>query len=494
MHFQKLVITYEGNTKKIDLFHKTLIYSEDNSVGKSTLLRLLLFGLGYPIPGTYGLKFNKMDVQVFFDRDHEKYFVKRSNDFIEIYKNNKFVSSRTLTGNDDSWFTYIWGVESIRVLKNILGAVYMDQDKGWTLLNRGKVIGNIRFNVRDLLIGLSKNGEYLDNDLVRLESQKKLLMRTRQLRELSKSAEEYRDSNVESLREPDDIKLRDRYKNLKLKKGAIKQKINKVKRSISNEKGLSDYLISLNIMVKVEGKSTIVNKENLLNFRDNLDFLKQRSAILQEDLEKVQTEISEIENKLEDHASNLFSEVDVVDKTLNDIANINISDSVLEAREEELKKSVSKVSSDIESKFTDSNELIDDTRKWINIFAEKLGISDIVKGKKYIFTRDLKSISGTVYYKVVFSFKMAYIKIIEEHTGLSLPIILDSPSGREVTNRNISDVISILNDYFKDNQIIIASINRYKLDNVKEIVLRNKIFENQFSSGDFNDEMDLNNK
>ena len=37
----------------------------------------------------------------------------------------------------------------------------MDQDKGWTLLNRGKVIGNISFNVRDLLIGLSSASEKL---------------------------------------------------------------------------------------------------------------------------------------------------------------------------------------------------------------------------------------------------------------------------------------------------------------------------------------------
>ncbi|MFT9005777.1 MAG: hypothetical protein ABF991_13885 [Liquorilactobacillus hordei] len=491
MRFRKLFITYEGNTKEINFFDKTLIYSDDNSVGKSTLLRLLLYGLGYPIPGTYGLKFNKVDTQVFFERDEKLYFVKRSNNYIEIYKNDKFISSCTLTGNDDSWFSYIWGIDSIRVLKNILGAVYMDQDKGWTLLNRGKVIGNIRFNIRDLLIGLSKNGEDLDGNLIRLESQKKMLTLTRQLRDLSKSTDEYKSSDIESLREADDIELNGRYKNLKLREGAIKQKIKNIKRNISNEQGLAEYLISLNIMVKVEGKSIIVNKENLFNFRDNLDFLKQRSAVLQEDLEKVQIEISEIANKLEDHTSNLFSDIDVVDRTLNDIAKININDSVLEVREEELKKSISKLNFDIESKFTDSNELIDDTRKWVNIFAEKLGISDVVKDKKYIFTRDLKSISGTIYYKVVFSFKMAYIKIIEEHTGLSLPIILDSPSGREVTNRNISDVISILNDYFKENQVIIASINKYELDNVKEIVLQKKIFETQFNSRDVNNETNL---
>ncbi len=31
----------------------------------------------------------------------------------------------------------------------------MDQEKGWTLLNRGIVIGSIRFNIEELIRGLS---------------------------------------------------------------------------------------------------------------------------------------------------------------------------------------------------------------------------------------------------------------------------------------------------------------------------------------------------
>ena len=95
----------------------------------------------------------------------------------------------------------------------------------------------------------------------------------------------------------------------------------------------------------------------------------------------------------------------------------------------------------------------------------------------YLLTHDIKSISGTQYYKVVFSFKMAYIKVIEKYTNVTLPIFLDSPSGREVTQANIKKVIDILNGYFKDNQVIIASIYDYKLKGKKKIEIKNKIFE-----------------
>ncbi|WP_368791275.1 hypothetical protein AB3Z09_04000 [Companilactobacillus farciminis] len=477
MKFLKLIIQYDNNIKQFNFSNKTLIFSSDNSVGKSTLLRLLLYGVGYPIPGTVGIKFHKANIQVVFERDNNKYTTKREDKYIEIYKENKFIASEVLDGNDDAWLSYIWGIDSVRVLRNILGAIYMDQDKGWTLLNRGKVIGNIRFNIRDLLIGLSKKEKNLDSILNELDEQKRTLKQTRQLRALGDSASSYKDISIESMREKNDTKLIDKYKNLKLKRTFSKRELNKVKKNIHNEKGLRDYLLSLNIMVSNGKQNIVVNEENLLNFNDNIDFLKQKSAILQEDIEEIDSQISGIKRELEQGVSNLFSEKDIVARTFNDIASIDINDSILEARESELIDSISKLNSKVESDFIDNNELIEETRSWINVFAKKLGILDVVKDKKYIFTRDLKSISGTIYYKVVFSFKMAYIKTIEKHAGILLPIILDSPSGREVTNRNISEVIEILNDYFEDNQIIIASINKYDLKNVKEIKIKKRLLD-----------------
>lgn len=72
---------------------------------------------------------------------------------------------------------------------------------------------------------------------------------------------------------------------------------------------------------------------------------------------------------------------------------------------------------------------------------------------------------------------MAYIKVIEERIGVKLPIVLDSPSGREVTDENINAVMDILKTDFVDNQIIIASIRKYNLPNLHEIRLVNRLME-----------------
>lgn len=65
---------------------------------------------------------------------------------------------------------------------------------------------------------------------------------------------------------------------------------------------------------------------------------------------------------------------------------------------------------------------------------------------------------------------MAYIIEVQKYLGILLPIVLDSPSGREVDQKNIEDMFDILNDEFRDNQIIIASIFKYNRFDVDELI------------------------
>lgn len=480
MKFQEIKLKYRGMKQTYSLDEKTLLFSKQNSVGKSTLLRLLFFGIGYAIPGTYGLKFKDIEVQVSFVRDGKKYCTKRLSNYIELSNEGEFVSSRNLTGDDDDWFALIWGISSIRVLRNILGSIYMDQDKGWTLLNRGKVIGNIRFNIRDLLIGLAGDEKKLVENLAVLDERRKTLQQTRALLNIKEMTSQNNSVNYYQNEEMDET-LNTQFKNLTLKKRVLLNNLRSVNHRITEQEGLTDFIESLHLMITNDEKSILVNKDNILRYNDNIDFLKQKSAWIQSDLDTINSKMEIIREKLAERTENLFHSEDVVQRTLADLSAVHVDEGVLRSREDELVDSMSELNKEIEAEFTEHNELIAETREWVQIFAERLGVSSVVKNKKYIFTRDLKSISGTIYYKVVFSFKMAYIKIIEKYTDVLLPIVLDSPSGREVTDRNIAEVINILNDYFKKNQIIIASINSYNLDGVTTIELQDRIFPDDIS-------------
>ena len=58
-----------------------------------------------------------------------------------------------------------------------------------------------------------------------------------------------------------------------------------------------------------------------------------------------------------------------------------------------------------------------------------------------------------------------------------MPIILDSPSGKEIDHQNIEAMIKILKRDFSENQTIIASIYEYDLININKINIVNRLIE-----------------
>lgn len=107
----------------------------------------------------------------------------------------------------------------------------------------------------------------------------------------------------------------------------------------------------------------------------------------------------------------------------------------------------------------------------------ELGLDESKITERYLFTSNLKELSGAILHKTVFAFRLACLSEVEKHLGIKFPIILDSPSGKEIDQQNIQAMINILKRDFSDNQIIIASIYNYNLDNVHSINIINKLIE-----------------
>ena len=481
MIIKKLKIVSSEGSRVLSFSLKTIINSSKNSVGKSTILRILFYGLGYPIPSTYKLKFKNLKIWTTFERDGSIYEAYRYSDYLELKKDGEIFYTDPIGANLTEWYSLIWGIYSLPTLENLIGAIYLEQDKGWTLLNRGKVIGNISFNVRDLLIGLSsKNNELIgmideQNNLRKIHDETKAILK---LEEFTRDSNEINDA-VSKVNE-DDLK---EYKNVKIKKQFLQNKISKLKRYIKRTDNLENYIYSLNLLVKNpedEDRPIVISKKknNLINFKDTIDFLKTELVSLQWDLNEVKKSEAQLNKKLDQDVNTLFSTEDVVESSLNALGQIKINRDLIEKKQENIEHELDSLNKEINTEFNKNKEIIGETEKWIKKFARILGVEDVIKSHtNYLLTHDIKSISGTQYYKVVFSFKMAYIKVIEKYTNVKLPVVLDSPSGREVTQANIKKVIDIVNKYFEDNQIIIASIYDYKLNGKKKIKIKNKIFE-----------------
>lgn len=155
MILKKIIIKNGVLEKEVDFTKNiNLIFSEKNSSGKTTFIRAILYALGYSIPSTKGVNFKRMDFELTLESNNTEYKLIRRNDYMRI-----------TTSDDEQGYTLpvdfydvqslLIGHKNTDVLDSILGAFYIDQEKGWTLLNRGKAIGSIHFSIDQLILGIA---------------------------------------------------------------------------------------------------------------------------------------------------------------------------------------------------------------------------------------------------------------------------------------------------------------------------------------------------
>ena len=170
----------------------------------------------------------------------------------------------------------------------------------------------------------------------------------------------------------------------------------------------------------------------------------------------------------------------IIDKFDADISKINIDYISVERMISNLEKQRTKLKAEINNNTKSHNQLIGDLHTYISNYAKEMGVDEkyVSPSNDYIFTSDLKSLSGAIFHRIVFAFRLAYIKILENYKQINIPIILDSPRGKEVDDLNIHKMIEILKRDFSNHQLFIASIYNYDIDNLNIIELNNCLLEN----------------
>ena len=150
----------------------------------------------------------------------------------------------------------------------------------------------------------------------------------------------------------------------------------------------------------------------------------------------------------------------------------------VESIKESLKQQLRDVRKQISERTKYNNAILNSMYSNVVKYAEELGVGDGGTIKmNYLFTSNLKVLSGALLHKTVFSFRLAFIIEVKKNLGVKLPILLDSPSGKEIDSQNIQMMINILKRDFADHQRIIASIFEYDLPDVRRIELQKRLLE-----------------
>lgn len=461
MRFSKLTIKDGFYSKTFDFGVKTAIYSDINSVGKSTLLRLLFYSMGYSIPSTKKIRFNKLETILCLETEKGA---------CEIHRRDRDISLRFV--DSDMWnlklpqdlefiLQKIFNKKNTDVLLNILGAIYLDQDKGWTLLNRGTVIGGIKFKIEQLIQGLL-NIEPLQTLNIELEEIAKEISKIKQLKKIV----DYQNENIKIIKSSnfEVTKISDLEKELSIIKGNksnLELKRNALETTLQKNEEYLAYLESLNLFIKApeSGEEFLLKKGFIKDFGTYQKIIELKIYNLEIEIKELIEKEERIRVEINNSEKLFITEdpIELFENRLNLlVAPKEIIDSELlrlKNRKNELEK--------LRLNYL-SNEVMQSIYDNIVYFAKKLGVIDYLNIEKdFILTSDLKSYSGTILHKLVFCFKLAYIMELQNYLGFNLPIVLDSPSGREVDQKNIGDMFKVLNEDFIDNQIIIASIFKY---------------------------------
>ena len=457
-----------------------LIFSNGNSKGKTTLLRFMLYSLGYNIPNTRKIKFDRCEVvsTIFVDNSGEIVLARYSNDFIEATIADE-KKTYILPDQLHDLHKIIFGTDSIDVLNNILGAIYADQEKGWTLLNRGTAIGSIRFNIEELIRGLSGCD---CSDLIRKEKQlAKELSKYRQMASVAKYREQVVAESGTLVSDSYSVESDAAIAQLLMQQKSLQSELKRIDKSLSDNKRVRQYVAEMKLTIQLpDGTIFPVTADSIVGLSDTIDFLIAKRKIISADLRSAMHQLAAMQ-KEQSHESEqltLFQSESMIDIFDRQISSVPINAIAIEKEIKRLEKSLKAVKQEITRQTRSdagvTKALYDNMVK----YATELGVGNSeTLASSYLFTSNLKELSGAVLHKTVFAFRLAYIIEIEKYLGIKLPVILDSPSGKEVDQANIQLMVNILKRDFSDNQIIIASIFQYDFETVKTIEIVNRLIE-----------------
>ena len=372
----------------------------------------------------------------------------------------------------------VFGIENKDIISNLLGVYYIDQEKGWTLLNRGIVIGSIHFNIEELIRGLSGIN---CTDLIEKETQlKRKISKYKQMLSIAEYQQILQNEKGLVTNSYED-KIDSELDSLLIKQREIKEELRRIDKILSDNKHFKKFVIEMKLLVKTSsGEIVPVTENNIVGLNDAIELLVTKRKLTFARFVDVTSKIEKKQKKFDKEYEQLkffesVNQLEIFDKR---ISSIPLNRIIIKQEITNLEKEVKDIREEI-SRITKNNNTIGSYIFEIIIkYATELKIGDKNSiSPTYLFTSNLKELSGAILHKTVFAFKLGYISAIKKKLNIKLPILLDSPTGKEVDQENIKLMMNILKRDFSDHQIIIASIFEYDFNNVNTIEIKNRLIE-----------------
>ena len=347
------------------------------------------------------------------------------------------------------------------------------------MLNRGVAIGSIHFNIEELIRGLS--GRDCASLIQKEAKLSRELGKYKQMFSVAQYQETIETEEGALAVEHYDEKLDSELEQLRIRQNTLKKELRRLDKAIKDNRQFSKFIAEMKLLIKSPDGTTIpVTAENIVGFDDSIEYLITKHKLISAELASVYNSITarEAQRQSDDEQLSFWESETMTQAFDRRIASLQINAVAIEKEIKRLEKELKDVRQAISNSTKTNNDVVKNLYQNVLKYAVELGIgSDTTIAASYLFTSNLKELSGSLLHKTVFAFRLAYIIEIERAIGVKLPIILDSPSGKEVDLDNITLMMDILKRDFSDHQIIIASIFKYDFDPLNVIEIVNRLVE-----------------
>ena len=162
------------------------------------------------------------------------------------------------------------------IINNLLGTFYIDQEKGWTLLNRGTVIGSIHFNIEELIRGLgNKNSDKL---LQKSDSINREINQYKQILNISKYQKSIQDEANDNITDFDSTLL-NKLEMLRIEYRRLKREKEQIDKLLSDNKNFKTYIESMKLMIRINDKVIPLTSDKIEGYNDTIDSLKSKLRV-----------------------------------------------------------------------------------------------------------------------------------------------------------------------------------------------------------------------
>ena len=267
----------------------------------------------------------------------------------------------------------------------------------------------------------------------------------------------------------------------KIQHNMLKKELCRIDKVLKENKHFRNFIAEIGLLVQAPNKEIFaVTEDNIIGLNDTIDFLVAKRKLIASQYNQIQSESAELEKerKTEEQQLSFFDNVETISEIFDKrISSIPINEVAVKKGIAKLEKEIADINLKIRELTRSANTVISSIFNTTKKYLQELGIDESHNTEKYLFTSNLKELSGAILHKTVFAFRLACLLEVEKHLNIKFPIILDSPSGKEIDKQNIEAMVEILKRDFANNQIIIASIYEYSLTDVNKISIVDRLIE-----------------